>query len=104
MATLNITEYANMAVDFRNNIVPVGEEPALGRQTVTYTTSTQSDDLHPKTRFVRVISDADGYLVFGVSPTAVASSTRIEADVAEYFGVEIVRNRTIRIAVYDGTT
>ena len=55
-------------------------------------------------RFVRVKADADAHLVFGENPTATVSSTPIEANVAEYFGVEIVRNRNIKIAAYDGSS
>jgi len=104
MATLWITEYANLAEDFKSRTVIVGEEPALTTQRVVYTTTTASANLHPKTRFVRVKADADAYLAFGQSPVATVDSTPIEANVAEYFGVEIVRNRNIQIATYDGSS
>jgi len=104
MATLNITEYANISTDWKSNLVSSGEEPSITTQSVSYTTSTQSADLQPKTRFVRLIADADVYIAFAPDPTATASSTRLEANVAEYFGVEIVRNRDIKIAAYDGSS
>ena len=104
MATLWITEYSDIGEDWGSNKVLVGREPALITQTVSYASSTQSLDLHEKTRFVRVKADADAHLVFGENPTATVSSTPIEANVAEYFGVEIVRNRNIKIAAYDGSS
>ncbi len=104
MATLWITEYADLGRDFKGQVVHVGMEPSLVSQSVTYTSSTQSAFLHPKTRFVRVKADADAYLKWGENPTATVSDTPIEANVAEYFGVEIVRNQQMRIAAYDGVS
>ena len=104
MATLNITEYATVAEDWGSNKVLVGLEPALARQNVTYTTSASSVSFHQQTRFIRVIADADAYLEFALSPTATAASTRIETDVAEYFGVRLINGQTIQVAAYDGTS
>ena len=104
MANLWITEYSDIGESWGGDKILVGREPALAHQKITYTTSAQSVALHEKTRFVRVKADADAHLVFGENPTATVSSTPIEANVAEYFGVEIVRNRNIKIAAYDGSS
>ena len=104
MATLNITEYANIGHTYGSEKVLVGQEPSERSQNVTFTSSAQSLTLRAKTRFVRVVSDADAYLKFGVDPTAVATDTRIEANVAEYFGIEPIRNKDFKIAAYDGTS
>ena len=104
MAILNVTEYATVATDWSSNKVLVGLEPALARQNVTYTTSVQSNTFHKKTRFIRVIATADAYLDFGASPTGAATSTRIEANVAEYFGVELLEHVAIKVAAYDGSS
>ena len=104
MATLWITEYVRMADDGRSRPLMAGEEPAVAIQSVAYTSSTQSAALHDSTRFVRLKSDADAYVVFGENPVATVASTPIEADVAEYFGVGFVKNRQLKIAAYDGTT
>ena len=104
MATLWITQYSNIAESFKGKPVLSGQEPALTTQTVTYTTTAQSSDFAPATRFVRLIADADVYVVFGESPTATAASTRLEANVAEYFGTERIRNQNLRLAAYDGSS
>ena len=104
MATLWITEYSDIAESFGGKPVLVGREPSLTVQSVSYTTTAQSNNFHPKTRFIRVKADADAYLEFGQNPTATVASTAVEADVAEYFGVEIIRNQNIKLAVYDGSS
>ena len=104
MATLWITEYTNIAESFKGKPVLSGQEPAVTTQTVSYTTTTQSLDFQDVTRFVRLIADADVYVMFGESPTATVSSTKLQADVAEYFGIERNRNETLRLAAYDGSS
>ena len=106
MANLWITEYSDIGESWGGDKILVGREPALITQTISYTTSTQSVNLHEKTRFVRVKADADAHLVFGSNPTATVESTPIEANVAEYFGVEKLPNvkLNIKIAAYDGSS
>ena len=106
MATAIITEYRQLAQDANGHTVPVGQEPAIASQSVTYTTSTQSAALSEKTRFVRIVTDADAHINVGTSPSADTSDTRIEANVAEYFGVDprAVEAGNVLIAFYDGTS
>lgn len=105
MATLQITEFSKMTDDANNKPIPVGElDSVVATQTVTYTTSTQSATLDKRTRFVRVIADADCHLAAGTNPTATASNTRLEANVAEYFGVQPKGTTNTKIAAYDGTS
>lgn len=96
MSTLYIREYNELARDLPGAKMPVGKEPALASQTVSFTTSSvqstafQSDgtvSAPGSTFLVRVISDADALLEFGANPTAVATSILVKAGVAEYFGV-----------------
>jgi len=102
MATLYITEYKRLGEDQRGHTVLVGQEPSVARQTVTYTTSAQSNTLNKGTKFVRVIADADAHLRFDPDPTATAGDTKIEANQAEYFGVDGVKQ--MKIAAYDGSS
>jgi len=105
MATLNITEFRDLAFDSRGNPVPVGDlDTVLTSQNVTYTTSTQSATLDKRTRFVRVIADADCNIATGTNPTAAATDTRLEANVAEFFGVQPKGTTGTKIAAYDGTS
>lgn len=105
MATLQITEFAYMTKDANNQLIPVGElDSVVTTQTVTYTTSTQSNTLDKRTRFVRVIADADCHLAAGTNPTATASDPRLEANVAEYFGVQPKGTSDTKIAAYDGVS
>ena len=73
-------------------------------KTVTYTVSTQSAALDKRTRFVRLIADADCHIAAGTNPTATSSSTRLEANVAEYFGVQSIGTTGTKLAAYDGTS
>ncbi len=101
MAVLQITEYAELARDRQGNQVPVGKEPAIASQTVTYTTSTNSSAFDNKTRFIRVYADTRAHIAFGSgTQTATATNTRLAADAAEYFGV--IGGQ--QLAAYDGTS
>lgn len=102
MATLRIVEYKNLAVDGRGNIVPIPEEPSLGSQVVTFTTSTQSAAFRADTKYVRLESSADAYVKFGTNPTATAASGRIPANTVEWRGVAQVAS--LKVAVYDGSS
>lgn len=104
MATLWITEFASLAEDANGDTVPVGNLGAETTQTVTFTTSTQSAALQATTRFVRLKADADCHITVGASPTATNGDTVLEADVAEYFGVQPKGTTGHKIAVYDGSS
>jgi hypothetical protein len=101
MATLNVTEYSKLATR-PMGVFAFGLEPALARQSVTYTTSTQSAVFDNATHFVRLIPDADCYVHFAASPTATASSTLIKADTVEFF--EVQPGQGLRVAAYDGAS
>ena len=104
MATLNITYYARLAEDVRSQYVLVGEEPAIRREVVSYTTAAQSTVFPENARFIRVVASADAYIEVGANPTSTASSSRFVKDVVEYFGVAVARNQPYRLSVYDGST
>jgi hypothetical protein len=56
-------------------------------QKLTFTTSTQSAEFDPRTRFIRLHPDADCHVVFGINPTATINHMPMLADSTEYFGV-----------------
>lgn len=88
MATLHITEFVSQGQDGRDFLAPIAQIPPLAQQAVTISgTSAQSATLNAATKLVRVIADAACTLEFGTSPTATASSMRLEAGSAEYFGI-----------------
>jgi len=92
MAKLWITEFGEMANQTRSEdiggVPQVAKLPSVAAQVVTFTTSAQSAALNPRTRFVRIISDANCHALAGANPTATTSNMRIVADAAEYFAVE----------------
>ena len=104
MANLYITEFRRLAEDGRGRTIPVGELPPVTGQRVVFTTTTLSVVLAKATRFVRVIADADAFLAVGGAGTVATalSSLKIEADVAEYFGVD--GTKELQIAAYDGSS
>ncbi|MCK5505545.1 MAG: hypothetical protein KAJ10_10305 [Thermodesulfovibrionia bacterium] len=87
MSILYITEYEKLAVDADGNIIPVGQEPAITTQAVSFTTTTPSAAFNTRTRFVRLTSDGECHMLFGLAPTATTSHPQLLADTPEYFGV-----------------
>lgn len=90
---LDITEYSNLALDRRGNVIPVGQEPAITvQQIVPGGASVASEAFSANTRFVRLHTDVNCRIEFraagpGVDPTATAASQRLAAGATEYFGV-----------------
>lgn len=104
MATANVMEFSDLSFDANNRVVPVGDLSLIvASANVTYTTSAQLT-LNTKTRFVRIIADADVHVAEGTNPTATATSGRIEANVAEYFGVQPKGVTGRKLAFYDGSS
>lgn len=89
MATMYIAEYERQARDSDGHVLPVGEEPALKKQAVSFTaTHGASATFLDATRFVRVSLDAAGFVTMGAAPVAVSGTdTPMAANVPEYFGV-----------------
>lgn len=89
MAKLFMTEYGSLT-QTSGAPIPVPQEPSAANQVVDFTSGvTQSAVFNGATKFVRLISDTDGYLAFGTNPTAVTgTSTLIKADQEYWFGVQ----------------
>lgn len=96
MPNLSITEYHELARDQSGYKIPAGQVPANTYQNITFTsTSVQSAAFSTAdqrgTHLVRVISDTDARIAFGVDPTAIATgssaTTLLKAGAAEFFGV-----------------
>ena len=85
---MSVTEYATLCV-VDGQPVPVGQEPALARQQVTFTgTAGTSAAFNTQTRFVRIFVDGVAALEFGSAPTAVTSTgSRAAAASTEFYGV-----------------
>jgi hypothetical protein len=99
MAKLYISEYSAVRVS-EGGLAQVGKEPAIEQTPVTFTSATLSAAFGDDTRIVRLVADADAWLLFGDSPVATANSKFLPANVIEYFGV----NAGQKVSVYDGTT
>ncbi len=69
-------------------------------QLVTYATAVSSTAFAEHTNLIRVIADADVYLLFGANPTADAGDIRVPADTVEYFGVQPGE----KVSCYDGSS
>lgn len=88
MATLYITEFTNLGRDTASLIVPAAGQLPAAEQIVTIGVSSgQSATLNPATCLVRLHNDSICSVIFGVNPTATASSMRMAADQTEYFTV-----------------
>ncbi len=101
MAEFHISEYDKLAKDPSGHSVPVPLEPAIAVQRVTFTSSAQSAEFNPKTRYIRVIADAKAHFLIGDNPVATDTDPYVAADTSEFFGL----SRTgLKIAAYDGTS
>ena len=88
MAVVDITQYANLAVDASGRPIPVGMEPGISNlQVAIGGASVQSSAFDGSTRLVRVHTDAAIRIAFGANPTASGTSQRMAAGQTEYFGV-----------------
>lgn len=100
MPKLYITEFQTTPADPGNPIqtLNAAKLPFVASQVVDFSgSSTNSAPISSSSKFVRVLADADCCIAAGASPTATASSLRLVAGVAEYFGV----NSGDRIAVIE---
>src|SRR5690606_19729860 len=102
MATLYITEFEALALDRVGGAAPVAMEPALAHQAVTFTTATASDAFDARTRYVRIVSDADCFVSFGDDPEATANDEFIVAGVPEWRGIR--QGDGWKISAYDGSS
>ena len=80
MARLYVTEYGKFGFDDNGGSIPLGREPAITTQVVTFTTSTASNEFAANTKLVRIISDTDCHLLFGSSPTATTNHQFLPAN------------------------
>lgn len=88
MATVDITEYQNVANDGVGNRVAAGVEPARVVQQVPISgVSAQSAAVNDATKFLRIHTDSTIRIAFGMSPVASATSQRMVANSTEYFGI-----------------
>jgi hypothetical protein len=88
MSKIFISEYDRIGRDHNGVSMAVGAEPARDEQVHTFTTTAVASDAFGEyTKFVRIVTDADAHIVFGVGPTATTNSKFISAGAPEYFGV-----------------
>ena len=62
-------------------------EPAVTRQAVSFTTTTQSAAFQKETTLISVESSADCFLEFGTNPTATTSKLPLKAGVEKFRAV-----------------
>ena len=98
MSSLWITEYANLALDSRGNVIVGGEEPALTTQVVSFGASTASSAFQKATRYLTLYSDAACHIEFGTAPTATTSSKPLQANYPVPVGVKNSAG-TLKLAV-----
>lgn len=97
MAIAYISEYKNLVTDESGRVIMVPAEPAVTTQVVTFTTTVASAAFAASTRFVRIVSDTKGHFLFGLAPTALATSPYMAADMPEFFGVP--RGKSYKVAL-----
>lgn len=94
---LFITEYASLARDTFDYMIPAGEEPAVANQSITISgTSAQSAAFNARTSFVMIHAQEATCLAWGTNPTAVTSQQRIAAGETRYVGVPV--NKSYKVA------
>lgn len=89
MPSLHITEFRRAPSGFEvGGTLPMAMAPSIAEQPVSIgVASEKSNAFNDQTRFVRIISDANCHVAFGVDPTATTGSMPVRANQPEYFGV-----------------
>lgn len=87
MATLYITEYAELPIGPAGRVGQMPMEPPVAEQAIPFTTAVASAAFNAKTRFVRLHTDAICSVVFGVTPVATVANGRMAAGQTEYRAV-----------------
>lgn len=88
MATLYISEYANLAFDNLGNTVAAPQTPALVEQNVAIgMSSAQSAAFGTSTRYIQINCDNACSVAFGANPTASASFHRMAANETRFYAV-----------------
>lgn len=104
MAICDITEYEELAIDAKGQVIPIGLEPATANNPVAIGVATQSAIFNARTKFIRVGADAPCRVEIGIDPTAVDNvSKRIGAGGVEYFGVATRDGTLLRASVITTT-
>jgi hypothetical protein len=85
MATLYVTEFNSPNIGVNPN--QLGVQAPVAEQTVTFTTTTQSNAFNPGTNLVRIHPDGICSIEFGTNPTATTAKARMTAGSTEYFVV-----------------
>ena len=89
MAFMYITEFSSEGVDTKGRSIPVAKQLPIAEQRVDVSgVSAQSATLNTLTAFVRINVDAPTGVLFGLNPTALATSMRMATDQTEYFAVQ----------------
>jgi len=89
MAFMYITEFSSEGVDTKGRSIPVAKQLPIAEQRVDVSgVSAQSATLNTLTAFVRVHVDGNTGVLFGLNPTAVATSMRMATNQTEYFAVQ----------------
>jgi hypothetical protein len=87
MATLYITEFANIGRD-QGHGVQATSLPPVAEQTIAIgVASAQSGAFNGATNFIRAHTDSVCSIAVGVNPTATAGNARMAANQTEYFQV-----------------
>ena len=89
MSVLYITEFANSGNSNSGALLPVGTLPAVAVQAVSFTTSSvQSAVFNENTKFIRVHTDGNAFILSGENPTSTTGKLKIAANSTEYFAVK----------------
>lgn len=87
MATAWVTEYRDVKSVLRSGPAGLPKTPSVANQTVTYTTTTQSNAFNSLTNYIRFVSTSNCHILINADPTATTSTTYVPAGAVEYFGV-----------------
>ena len=88
MATLYVSEYDFLPLDYYGRPMPAGKLPALAEQAVTISgSSTQSSAFNKATHWIEIHPDATCSIAGGANPTASAAARRIKQDERVYIAV-----------------
>ena len=89
MAYMYVTEFSDEGMDAKGRVMPCAKQLPIAEQRIDISgTSAQSAALNANTTLVRINVDGPTAILFGLDPTALATSMRMPQDATEYFCVQ----------------
>lgn len=87
MSVAYVTEFTELTLEGKGNVVPAPKHPATHQAPITYSASAASAAFGDNTRLIRIVSPVACHYKVSGSPVASVNTAYLPADFVEYIGV-----------------